>query len=56
MWIPTDTDEIEAAVTAGQIEETEAFDAKEALPATAKKNVALAVDVAAMSTDGGTLL
>src|SRR3954468_23467819 len=56
MWIPNNVNEIEDAVKNGRVEETEAFDAKAALPATAKKNVTLAVDVAAMSTDGGALL
>jgi hypothetical protein len=56
MWIPSDVSDVEDAVRNGRVVETEAFDAKAALPATAKKNVNLAVDVAAMSTDGGALL
>src|SRR4051812_4686635 len=56
MWIPSDVNDIEEAVRNGRVKETESFDAKAALPATAKKNVNLAVDVAAMSTDGGALL
>jgi hypothetical protein len=49
MWIPRDTTEIEDAAKRGDLEETASFDAKADLPQTAKKNVTLAVDVAAMS-------
>jgi hypothetical protein len=56
MWIPESTEEIEAAVRAGDLEETSTFDAKRELPTTRKKNQDLAIDVAAMSTDGGVLL
>src|SRR4051794_21745468 len=56
MWVPSDVNDIEDAVKNGRVEETEAFDAKAELPASRKKNVTLAVDVAAMSTDGGALL
>lgn len=55
MWVPRDAQEIEQAVRGGLLEETSSFDAKEALPAP-KKNIDLAIDVAAMSTDGGLLL
>jgi hypothetical protein len=55
MWIPHDAAEIEAAAHRGDLEETSTFDAKADLPER-KKNASLAVDVAAMSTDGGALL
>ena len=55
MWVPTDAADIERAATAGELEETPSFDAKAELPQP-KKNASLAVDVAAMSTYGGTLL
>jgi hypothetical protein len=55
MWIPTSAAEIEATAERGDLEETAGFDAKADLPAT-KKNITLAVDVAAMATDGGVLL
>lgn len=53
MWIPKTEDELTAAVTAGTIEESITFDAKQELPS---KNQELAKDVAAMATDGGVLL
>lgn len=56
MWIPKDAAEIEAAARAGELVETSSFDGKLALPAVAKKNIDIAIDVAAMSTDGGVLL
>lgn len=55
MWVPTEASEIERAATAGELPETPSFDAKETLP-TSGKNADLAVDVAAMTTDGGVLL
>jgi len=55
MWIPTDAADIERAAKARELEETPSFDAKAELPQP-KKNVSLAIDVAAMSTDGGSLL
>jgi hypothetical protein len=55
VWIPNDVQEIEGAARGGQLVETPSFDAKADLP-TAKKNVELAKDVAAMATDGGVLL
>jgi hypothetical protein len=56
MWVPRDTSEIEEAVRRGDLQETPSFDAKESLPASRKKNIDLAIDVAAMSTEGGALL
>jgi len=55
MWVPTDAADIEGAAEAGELEETPSFDAKANLPQP-KKNASLAIDVAAMSTDGGSLL
>lgn len=55
MWRPRDERTIVAAAERGELEETHTFDAKRELPAQ-KKNQALAVDVAAMAVDGGTLL
>jgi hypothetical protein len=55
MWIPADAAEVENAAKRGDLVETLAFDAKAALP-TGKKNFTLAVDVAAMTTEGGLLL
>jgi uncharacterized protein (DUF1330 family) len=55
MWIPESAEQIEEAARRGDLRETPSFDAKADLPAP-KKNVSLAVDVAAMSTDGGVLL
>ncbi len=56
MWIPASAEEIEQAARAGQLEETPSFDAKRDLPASPKKNGDVAIDVAAMTTDGGVLL
>lgn len=56
VWIPGSTSELESAIAVGSLEESARFDAKEQLPAIAKKNIDLAVDIAAMATDGGTLL
>jgi hypothetical protein len=55
MWIPKTAAEVEEAAARGDLEETHTFDAKSALPA-AKKNRDLAVDVDAMTVDGGPLL
>lgn len=55
MWIPKTAEEVEVAARAGELAETPSFDAKAALPAP-KKNASLAIDVAAMSTDGGVLV
>lgn len=53
MWIPETIDEFETAVALGLFEERHDFDAKRELPANNKE---LAKDIAAMSTDGGTLV
>ncbi len=55
MWIPASEEEILAAIDAGDLIETATFDAKGALPGKGKSKD-LAIDVAAMATDGGTLL
>jgi hypothetical protein len=55
MWTPRDAQEIEKAAMAGTLEETSSFDAKADLP-TSKKNIDIAIDIAAMSTDGGSIL
>lgn len=55
MWMPASEQEILAAINAGDLVETASFDAKGALPAKGKAKD-LAVDVAAMTADGGTLL
>jgi hypothetical protein len=56
MWIPADTAAIEDAARRDDLEETPSFDAKRELPASPKKNIDVAIDVAAMSTEGGVLL
>lgn len=55
MWVPENPEQIERGARAGELTETPSFDAKAELPI-AKRNADLAVDVAAMSTDGGVLL
>lgn len=55
MWAPANASEIEAAVDREQLGETPSFDAKEALPPR-KKNIDLAIDICAMTPDGGQLL
>ncbi len=55
MWIPKTEEEILAAIEAGDLAETATFDAKAMLPARGKSKD-LAVDVAAMANDGGTLI
>lgn len=55
MWIPESYPDIAQAVHAGDLEESPAFDAKAELPVP-KKNKSLAVDVAAMTVDGGVLI
>jgi hypothetical protein len=55
MWMPASEQEILAAIEAGDLIESASFDAKAALPAKGKSKD-LAIDVAAMATDGGTLL
>jgi hypothetical protein len=57
MWVPRDLDELEQAIASGALEETAAFDGKRELPAsTTGGNKSIAVDVAAMSTAGGSVL
>ncbi len=58
MWRPRDEQTIVAAAERGDLEETHTFDAKRELPpeGSSKGNRDLAVDVAAMTVDGGTLL
>jgi hypothetical protein len=55
LWIPTSEREILAAIEVGGLIETASFDAKVALPAKGRSKD-IAVDVAAMANDGGTLL
>jgi hypothetical protein len=55
VWVPTSASEVEEAAARGDLEETHTFDAKAALPS-AKKNADLAVDVDAMTVDGGSIL
>jgi hypothetical protein len=52
MWVPRDVQEIEDAIAAGRLEETHTFDGK-ALPG---RNKDIAIDVCAMTVDGGSLL
>lgn len=57
MWVPRDLAEVEDAIGSGALEETAALDAKRELPAsTTSGNKSIAVDVAAMSTAGGSIL
>jgi hypothetical protein len=55
MWFPQDAGEIEAAAARQELKETPSFDAKEALPSS-KKNIDVAIDICAMTPDGGQLL
>jgi hypothetical protein len=55
VWVPSSAAEVEDAAGRGDLEETHTFDAKVALP-NPKKNHDLAVDVGAMTVDGGSLL
>lgn len=55
MWIPENVREIEDAARHGDLKETATFDAKAGLPEP-KKNADLAVDISAMTGDGGELL
>lgn len=55
MWVPRDAQEVEEVLSRGDLEETASFDGKLALPAP-KKNIDIAIDVAAMTTEGGSLL
>ena len=52
MWLPESAEEIERLAREGSLEETHSFEAKELLG----RNRDLAVDVCAMTPDGGTLL
>jgi hypothetical protein len=54
VWIPKSEQEIVAAIQASDMIETATFDAKATLPAKGKSKD-LAIDVAAMANDGGTL-
>src|SRR5215211_243291 len=55
MWIPTSEQDILSAIEAEDLIETSTFDAKASLPAQGKSKD-LAIDGAAMATDGGSLL
>jgi hypothetical protein len=55
MWIPKSAAEVQDAAKRGDLEETHTFDAKRALP-TRRKNHDIAIDVDAMTVDGGSLL
>lgn len=55
MWIPDTEDEILAAIAAGKLHETAIFEAKRQLP-DKSRNIDVAIDVAAMSTDGGVII
>jgi hypothetical protein len=55
VWIPESAAALEAAISEGGLEETPSQDFKEALPAK-KSNVDLALDVCAMTVDGGVLV
>ncbi len=55
MWVPKTEQDILLAIATGYLVETASFDAKSALPSKGKSKD-LAVDVATMSADGGTLL
>ena len=55
MWTPKSEEEILAAIRSGDLSETAIFDAKMDLPAK-RRSKDLAIDVAAMANDGGTLL
>jgi hypothetical protein len=54
MWIPASTAELESAVLAGEVDETSQLDFKQALPV--RRNDEIAVDVSAMTVDGGVLI
>jgi hypothetical protein len=55
MWVPRNSRHIEQAARAGELPESPSFDAKADLPQP-REIAALAVDVAAMASDGGVLL
>jgi hypothetical protein len=56
MWIPDSVEHIEAAIARGDLDETPSFDVKRELPPTPKTNATVAIDIAAMTTAGGTIL
>lgn len=53
MWRPDNTEQFETAVAEGVLEERHDFDAKRQLPSSGKE---LAKDIAAMTTNGGSLI
>lgn len=53
MWIPKDEAELISVVTSGGLEESETFDAKRNIT---DKNIDIATDIAAMSTNGGVII
>lgn len=53
MWVPEDLEALEVAAESGVLEERHDFDAKRQLPTSNKE---LAKDIAAMTTDGGSLI
>jgi hypothetical protein len=55
VWVPANAEQLEIAAASGDLVETATFDGKLSLP-TPKRNASLAIDVAAMSTDGGVLV
>src|SRR4051812_26843325 len=55
MWRPESAEEIERAAVAGDLAETPRFEVKEALPQP-KRNVDSAIDVSAMTPEGGQIL
>jgi hypothetical protein len=55
VWVPDSTESLEQAIEAGNLTETQSFDAKEALPEP-QRNRSLAEDVAAMTVEGGVLI
>ena len=55
MWVPKSAAELESAARSGNLEETHTFEAKRELPQ-AKKNVDVAIDVCAMTVDGGVVV
>jgi len=56
MWIPETTEELEAAIVDGTLpHESASFEVKAQLPES-RKNSDIAIDVAAMSTDGGVII
>ena len=55
MWLPESEDQIQQSLLAGTLSETSTFDVKRELP-TQGKAKSLAIDVAAMTVDGGVIL